>query len=202
MRRAIIIVGGIIGGLIVLSAVAALASNGRDNSGKTVRASGWADDVCGTVGAWQGQLKDIREELRHNNWAARRSDGSTGDSDEQVVTVHDAVDRAILATEQTLQEGLKRAGTPEANQGAQASQILRQWADQTEQNLRVAKAEIKQKPTSVSEAFASLGPPIEALARSAVDGRAAFKKVAALDPALGDALNGSGNCRRLTEKKP
>ena len=168
-----------------------------------MRASKWADDVCGTVGAWQGELKGIREELRHNNWAARRSDGSTGDADEQVVTVRGAVDRAILATEQTLQEGLKRAGTPDANQGTQASQILRGWADQTEHNLRVAKAEMKQKPgSSVSQAFTSLASAVEAVARSTVDGRVAFKKVAALDSELSDALDGSRNCGKLMEKKP
>ena len=99
---------------------------------ETVRAEVWADDVCGTVGAWQGQLKDIREELRHNNWAARRSDGSSGDSQEQVVTVHDAVDRAMRATQETLQEGLKRAGIPDVGQGEQASLIVRQWAERTE----------------------------------------------------------------------
>jgi hypothetical protein len=203
VRRSIIIVGGIITGLIILSAVAALASNGRDNSGQTVRAAGWADDVCGTVGAWQGELRGIRDELRHNNWAARRSDGSTGDSDEQVVTVHGAVDRAILATEQTLQEGLKRAGVPDTSQGTQASQILRQWADQTEHNLRLAKAQIKEKPAaSVSAAFASLVPAVEAIARSTVDGRVAFKKVAALDSELSDSLDRSRNCSKLMEKKP
>ena len=162
----------------------------------------WADDVCGTVGAWEGQLKDIREDLRHNNWAARRSDGSTGDSQEQVVTVHDAVDRAMRATQETLQEGLKRAGIPDVRPGRagvgdrppmggadRAQPPPRQGADQA-------------APTSVSEAFASLVPPITALARSAVDGRAAFAKVEALDPELEDAFSRSGTCRRLLEKKP
>jgi hypothetical protein len=200
VRRAIIIIGGIVAGLIVVSAVAALASNGRDNTGETVRAESWADDVCGTVGAWQGQLKDIREELRHNNWAARRSDGSTGDSQEEVVTVHDAVNRAMRATQETLQEGLKRAGIPDVEDGAQASAILRQWAQRTELRLRVAKAQIRQKPTSVAESFGSLVPPLTALARSAVDGRAAIAKVGALDSELGNEFERSGTCRRLLEK--
>ena len=202
MRRALVIWGAVIVGLIVLVGVTAVASNGRDNTGETVRAEAWADDVCGTVGAWQGQLKDIREELRHNNWAARRSDGSSGDSQEQVVTVHDAVDRAMRATQETLQEGLKRAGIPDVGQGEQASLIVRQWAERTELNLRLAKAQIRQRPTSVAEAFASLVPPITALARSAVDGRAAIAKVEALDPELQDAFSRSGTCRRLLEKKP
>ena len=200
MTRALVWVGTILAGVIVLMGVSAAASGGRDHSGEQVRANKWADDVCGTVGAWEGQLEDIREDLRHNNWAARRSDGYTGDSEEQVVTINGAVDRMIRATQDTLQEGLKRAGIPDTSNGAGAAAILRDWADQTEHNLRVAKGHIKQKPTSVSEAFASLVPPVAALATSAVQGRAAFKKAAALDSEVGAALT-SRNCGRLLEKK-
>lgn len=200
--RTLVVAGACILGVIVLMAVTGVAAgNGRDHSGETVRANSWANDVCGTVGAWQGQLKDIREELRHNNWAARRSDGYTGDAQEEVVTISGAVDSAISATQNTLQEGLKRAGIPDTSNGAGAAAILRDWADQTEHNLRVAKGHIKQKPTSVSEAFASLIPPVTALATSAVQGRAALKKAAALDSEVGAALT-SRNCGRLLEKQP
>jgi hypothetical protein len=201
MRTALII-GMIVFGLVILSGITAVASNGRDHTGQTVRTNKWADDVCGTVGAWEGAIKGIREEWRRNNWAARRSDGSTGDSNEQVVTVRGAVNRAILATQKTLQQGLRRAGIPDANQGAAASSILRGWAQQTETNLRVAKAQLKQRPTSVSEAFAQLVPPITAIANSAVEGRKAFAKAGALDPAIADAFKGSGTCRRLMKRQP
>jgi hypothetical protein len=107
----------------------------------------------------------------------------------------------MRATQETLQEGLKRAGIPDVEDGTQASAILLQWAERTELRLRIAKAQIRQRPTSVAEAFASLVPPITALARSAVDGRAAFARVAALDSELGNDFERSGNCRRLTEKK-
>lgn len=201
MRTLAIAGACVLGVIVIMAATGIAAGNGRDHSGETVRASKWADDVCGTVGAWQGQLKDIREELRHNNWAARRSDGYTGDAQEEVVTIHGAVDSAISATQETLQEGLKRAGIPDTSQGAGAAAILRDWADQTEHNLRIAKGHIKQKPTSVSEAFASLIPPVTALAASAVQGRAAFKKAAALDSEVGAALT-SRNCGRLLGKQP
>ena len=200
MRTLVIAGACILGVILIMAATGVAAGSGRDHSGEKVRASKWADDVCGTVGAWEGQLEDIREDLRHNNWAARRSDGYTGDSEEQVVTIHGAVDRMIRATQDTLQEGLDRAGIPDTSNGAGAAAILSDWADQTEQNLRVAKGHIKQKPTSVSEAFASLVPPVTALAASAVQGRAAFKKAAALDSEVGAALT-SRNCGRLLEKK-
>jgi hypothetical protein len=199
--RTLVIAGACVLGAIVIMAFTAAVGNGRDHSGEKVRANKWADDVCSTVGAWEGQLKDIREELRHNNWGARRSDGYTGDAQEEVLTIHGATDRAIRATQETLQEGLKRAGIPDTSNGAGAAAILRDWADQTEHNLRVAKGHIKQKPTSVSEAFASLIPPVTALATSAVQGRAAVKKAAALDSEVGAALT-SRNCGRLLGKQP
>jgi hypothetical protein len=200
--RTLAIAGACVLGVILIMVVTGVAAgNGRDHSGEQVRANKWADDVCGTVGAWQGQLKAVRDELRHNNWAARRSDGYTGDAQEEFVTIHGAVDSMISATQETLQEGLKRAGIPDTSNGAGAAAILRDWANRTELRLRVAKGHIKQKPTSVSEAFASLAFPVAALATSAVDGRVAFKKAAALDSEVGAALT-SRKCGRLLGKQP
>jgi len=199
--RALVWIGAILAGVILVTGVVA-AIGGSDHTGDTVRASAWADDVCGTTGAWEGELEGIRDELRASNFAARQNDGGSGDSVEQTISVREAVDRAIRATTDTLQEGLKRAGTPDANKGEAASATLRGWARRTEERLRVAKAILQQKPTSVSEAFSLLWPAAQTLTRIAVDGRTAFKHVAALDPALADALNGSRNCRDLQKDAP
>jgi hypothetical protein len=201
--RALAWIVAIVAGVIVLSAIVAAATgNGRNDTGKTVKASGWANDVCGVTGAWQGELKDIRDELRDNNYAARRIDGGSGDNVEETITLRGAVDRAIRATTDTLQEGLKRSGIPDANKGAQASALLLDWSLKTETNLRIAKAQLQAKPTSPAEAFAALGPPVRALSLSALQGRAAFNQAAALDPALSDALAGSRNCDRLKTEQP
>jgi hypothetical protein len=199
--RALVWIGAIVAGVIVVTGIAA-AIGGRDNTGETVRASRWADDVCGTTGAWEGELEAIRDELSASNFAARQNDGGSGDSVEETISVREAVDRAIRATTDTLQQGLKRAGIPDANQGSKASATLLTWANRTEENLRIAKALLEEKPRSPAEAFGNLVPPAAALARSAVEGRAAYKRVAALDPALADALNGSRNCRDLMKEAP
>jgi hypothetical protein len=200
--RAIVWILVIVAGVVLVSGVVAAIGNGRDHTGDTVRAPRWAQDVCGTTGSWEGQIEGIRNELRDSNFAARQSDGGSGDSVEQTISVREAVDRAIRATTDTLQEGLKRAGIPDAPQGAQASQILLNWAHQTETNLRVAKGLLKEKPRSPAEALANLVPPATALARSALDGRAAFRKVSALDPQLASALDSSRNCRELMKEAP
>jgi hypothetical protein len=188
-------------GVVVVTAAAA-AVGGRDHTGDTVRASTWADDVCGSVGAWEGQLEDIGDELKLSNVGARRNDGGSGDQVEGTVYVRGAIDRAIQATDQTLQEGLKRSGNPDVGAGERASLILRTWAQQTENGLRVVEDRLDHKPNTTSAAFASLGASVAVLERSAVQGRAAFRRVSGLDSQLADALDGSRNCRDLMKDQP
>ena len=69
---------------------------------------------------------------------------------------------------------------------------------------RAAKHLLKAEPPSKSlaaAAFGQLGPPIAALARSTVQGRAAFASVAALDPALADAIKSSNHCQDLRKEQ-
>ena len=186
-------------GALVLSAIVGAADNGRDQTDETVRVESWADDVCGTVGAWEGQMEAIGDELELSNVGARRNDGGSGDHVEGTVYVRGAIDRAIEATDQTLQEGLKRAGYPDVSQGRQASAIMRDWAQSTENGLRVSEATLDDEPNSTTAAFRALGLSVASLERSAIEGRAAFARVGALDSELADALDSRGNCRRLKE---
>ena len=80
--------------------------------------------MCGTVGSWEGQLEAIGDDMKLSNVGARQNDGGSGDSVEGTIYVRQAVDRAIQATNDTLQKGLRRAGIPEGNGGAQASAAL------------------------------------------------------------------------------
>jgi hypothetical protein len=189
-------------GVVALTGVVAAATSPRDHTGDTVRPSTWANDVCGVVGAWEGDLHAIRDEYQRNSYAARQHDGGSADSVEGRVTLREAVDRAIRATQDTLQEGLKRAGNPDVPTGPHASATLRAWAQRTERNLRIAKQELKHKPTSTSEAYTLVVTQASALVRSIQDGEAAFAQVAKLDPALADAFNSSKNCQELKEGQP
>jgi hypothetical protein len=197
--------GWVIGILLGLGLVLILvaAGNGRDHTGDTVRTQSWADDVCRTVGAWEGSLKDIRKEVQKSNYGARNSDGSSGDTLEHTVSIPLAVDKAIIATKQTLRHGIQRAGIPDVAQGAQAAGAMRAWAVQTEANLLTARHQLKQDPPNSSiagKAFELLAAPVTALARSVVQGRATVQAVMALDPALDDAFKRSSTCRRLQRR--
>jgi hypothetical protein len=199
--------GWLLGLLLGLGLILILVAtgSGHDNTGKTVRAQTWANDVCASVGAWEGALKGIRKELQKSNYGARNADGGSGDFLEHTVGLRTAVNRAAIATIQTLQRGIKRAGIPEGPGGARAAAAMQAWARQTTTNLLVAKEQLKHKPPSnsvASQAFALLAVPVNALARSVVQGRATFKSVAALDPGLAQAFNRSSTCRRLLRKQP
>ena len=189
-------------GFVLLLGIGVAIGNSADKTGDTVRASNWADDVCGAVGAWEGQLEAIGDSINLSNVGARRNDGGSGDSVEGTIYVRQAVDRARQATNDTLQEGLRRAGIPEGNGGVQASAALLDWAQVTENALIAAEQSMRQKPNTTSAAFASLGTAVKALESSAVAGRAAFVTAAATDPAIADALTGSRNCSKLMEDQP
>src|SRR4051794_25570751 len=164
-------------GLVVILAV---SGNGGDHSGDVVRSEQWAKNVCQTVGTWEGALKDIRKELQKSSYAARNSDGGTGDFVEGTVGLRVAVNRAYIATRQTLRRGIRQAGIPDAPQGASASAALRVWAALTEQNLLAARAAIKHNPSNASiagEAMQLLAVPVQALARSVAQGRATVAAV-------------------------
>jgi hypothetical protein len=184
-------------GLVVIFVA---AGNGGDHSGDVVRAEQWAKDVCQTVGTWEGALKGVRKELQKSSYGARNSDGASGDFVEGTVGLRVATDRAYIATRQTLRRGIRRAGIPDAPQGAQASAALRVWAALTEQNLRAAHALLKHDPAGASiasEAYEALTVPASALAESVAQGRATVQAVRASDPALDQAFDRSSACRRL-----
>jgi hypothetical protein len=183
-------------GVIAVMVFTDLAGTGADNRGKTVRAGQWADDVCGTTGAWRGQLQTIHEELTLNSPGGRRIDTS-GDSNVENVYVRVGLKRMISATEHTLQEGIARAGIPDTTGGAQASLALRIWASRTEQSLRAAKSALAHDYASTSLDFNALSVAAATLGHVAAEGRRAFLAVAASDPSLAETLHGSRNCREL-----
>ena len=198
MRSWVVALIIVVGGLVVIIGVSAALAN-DDNTGQTVSADDWADDVCGAVGAWEGQLEAIRDELDQSNYAARRSDGGSGDSVERTLAVRVAIDRAIQATRDTLRDGLKRAGIPEGAGGQAASLALRSWALKTETDLRVAKAILKRNPGSTTAAYAALSAASHALQQSLVTGRATFLRASGAE-GLAEAFSNSDNCQTLREE--
>lgn len=201
MRTGVLIAILLVVGLGVIMGVSAAVA-GQDNAGQTVSADGWADDVCGTIGTWEGQLEAIRDELDQSNYAARRNDGGSGDSVERTLVVRLAIDRAIQATNDTLREGLKRAGSPEGTGGQAAALALRAWALKTELDLRAAKAILDVNPGSTSASYAALTAATRAVQQSLDTVRLVLVRAAGAPAGLADAFSSSDNCQALREEQP
>jgi hypothetical protein len=192
----------VIAGIVAVVVLGAIVAEGQDNTGDAVRTSAWADDVCGTVGTWEGQLEDIGDDVALSNVGARPNDGGSGDHVEGTLYVREALGRVIDATNETLQEGLKRAGAPEVAEGEAASLILRNWAQQVENELHEVRVLLKESPNTTVAAFRGLGAAVAVLERSAVAGRAAFRQVAALNAELASAIEDENNCEELMREEP
>jgi hypothetical protein len=192
----------VLGGLLLLLGVSVVVAEGRDNEGETVRAARWADDVCDVIGAWEGQLEVIGDEIGLSSVAVRRHDGGSGDEVEGTVYVRDAVDRAVQATDDTLQEGLTRAGSPDVGDGEEASSILADWAQSTEARLRIVRNALEVAPSTTAAAFGGLAAAVVVLENAAEAGREAFAAVAELDPELADAIEGERSCQELRSEEP
>ena len=201
MRGLITLVVAVVGSLCLLAVLIGM-DVGDDNSGETVRASNWAGDVCGTIGAWEGQIEAIADGLRTANSAVRPHDGGSGDEVEGTLLMRAALTRAIQATDLTLQEGLERAGIPDADGGEQASQLLIDWAQDTKEGLRSARATIERDADSTTAALEALGYASSVLSQAQVQGRETFEQIADLDPELEQALSEAEECTILQEQQP
>lgn len=192
----------VLGGFLVLLLVSVVVAEGRDNEGETVRPERWADDVCDVIGAWEGQLEVVADEIDLSSVAVRRHDGGSGDEVEGTIHVRDAVDRAVQATNDTLHEGLTRAGSPDVADGDEAASILADWARSTEARLRIVRNALEVTPNTTATAFGGLAAAVVVLENAAEAGREAFAAVAELDPELADAIEGERSCQELRSEEP
>jgi hypothetical protein len=192
---------GVAVGLVAVTILAGAVS-AEDHTGDTVRVSAWADDVCGSTAAWEGQLEAIGDAVRQSGAGLRQHDGGSGDDVTLTFFVRAAITRAIQATDLTLQEGLKRAGIPDVDDGERASLVMREWATRTLDNLRSARATLEREPGSQTAALEALGYAVGVLRQSQLEGRAAFEEVAAIDAELEQALEESDVCTELRREEP
>ena len=104
-------------GIVAVILVAALIGD-RDNRDETVPAGEWAQNVCGAIGVWRGELESIVEDIR-----TPTSESTAGGEEPQSETpqgrtgfLRKGVERGVQAAE-TLVEGIDNAGVPDTEQG-------------------------------------------------------------------------------------
>ena len=196
MRRPIVWLA-IAGGIVVLI-LATVAIGWRDDEGETVSNGEWAQNVCGVVAAWRGELEAIVEDVR-----TAPALGSLGAEEPQSETpqgrtgfVRAGLERAVQATE-TMVDGIERAGEPES---PQAAEILSDWADESLDDLEDAEDSLDEEADSIEESVEQLAGAARSLAAVVAGGVEALADVARVDPALAAALRDSSTCQELREE--
>jgi hypothetical protein len=195
MRGFLALVVGTIGALVLIAVLVGIAAD-EDNSTKIVTLERWTEDTCGTVATYKGQLEAIGDDLRRSRPGLRDNDCGSGDHVEASVDVRDAIDRALQGAG-TLQEGLLRAGIPDAREGGEASLILRTWAQELEDDLRASQVGFDDSVADSTLAYDQLRAATAALGASIAEGRRAYQEVLALDSAYEDAFTGERACNDL-----
>jgi hypothetical protein len=188
-------------GLLILIGVTALIGH-RDKSGQTVPASAWAQDVCGAVGTWRGEIEAIVDEVRQ-----APSRGSLGVEEPQSETpqgrtelIRTGLESSVRATK-TLVEGIETAGTPDTPQGIQAASQVSAWANSSQNDLEQAQASLEHEAETLEQAVAQLTGAAGAVRTTLAGGVKTIGGAAAADPQLAAAFRGSSTCQQLREEQ-
>jgi len=181
-------------------AIVAIIGN-RDRKGEQVSAGEWAQNVCGPVGVWRGELEAIVEQVR-----TPQAVGTLGVAEPQSETpqtrtgfVREGLERAVQATD-TMVEGVDNAGVPDTAQGEEASNKVSDWADGAKDDLENAQDSLDEEADSLEASVEQLTGAIGAIASTAAAGKKTVLDIVQLDPALAGALRDSSTCQELREE--
>ncbi len=186
-------------GILAVIVVAA-AIGGRDESGETVPAGEWAQNVCGAVGVWRGTIEVIVDDLRDPS-----AQSTTGEEPQSATpqgrtgSVRKSLERAVEATD-TLVEGIDNAGVPDSPQGDEAAERVSDWANSAQDELEETEDGLDDEAETLDEALEQLTDAARTIAAVLVSGTQTIAEITQLDPELGVALHNSSTCTQLREE--
>jgi hypothetical protein len=194
-------VAWIVAGVGVLAVIlVTVAIGGRDDSGETVPAGEWAQNVCGPIGVWRGQMEAIVEDVRTPSSAAPSGEEPQSETPQgRTGLVRSGLERAIQATE-TMVEGVDNAGVPDTAAGADSAEQISSWANGSLNDLEQAEESLDEEAETVEEAVEQLGGALGAIGSVVTSGGQAIADAAVTDPELAGALRESSTCEELTEE--
>jgi hypothetical protein len=187
---------GIAVGLVVLIAVVA-GVGGDDDTEETVSALEWADNVCGTVLVWRGEMESIVDGVRSSGRAGSSGSESGAQSPQgRSGSVRTGLEQALLATE-TMVEGIARAGVPDTPNGEDVADDLASWAEDAVDELEDAQDALEEDTDSTSEELERLSAAVGTIVEVYATGGQAVAEAAVEDPELLAALRESRKCDLL-----
>jgi hypothetical protein len=182
---------------VVLVVIVVAAIGGRDESNETVPAGEWAQNVCGTVAVWRGELEAIVEDIGTPSAASPAGEEPQSETPQgRTGFVNKGVERAVQATE-TMVEGIDNAGTPDTENGEEAAQALSSWANMTLDELEAEQRALEEEPDTLQESIEQVADGARAIASALTGGVQAVAAVVQADPALVPVLRESSTCQLL-----
>ena len=119
---------GIAVGVVLVLGVTALIGN-RDKQGETVTAAEWAQNTCGSVGAFRGEMESIVEDIRTPSAVIASGEEPQSETPQgRTGFIRVGMERGVQATK-TLVEGVDNAGIPDTAEGEEAARRVSAWAD-------------------------------------------------------------------------
>jgi hypothetical protein len=187
------------GGILAVIVAGALIG-GRDDSGETVPAGAWAQNVCGAVGVWRGTMESIVEDVRTPSAVAPGGEEPQSETPQgRTGLVRVGLERAIQATEDMV-EGVGDAGVPDTESGEEAAEQISSWANGSLNDLEQAEESLDEEAETIEEAVEQLGAAVGAIGSVVTSGVQAIADVAVTDPQLARALDESSTCEELREE--
>ena len=184
-------------GVVAVIVVAALIGD-RDNRGETVPAGEYAQNVCGAIGVWRGELESIVEDIR-----TPTSESTAGGEEPQSETpqgrtgfLRKSVERGVQAAE-TLVEGIDNAGVPDTEEGEESAEIVSDWAESNLNDLEEAEDVLDDEADSLEESLEQFADAARAIGRSLAGGLETIAEVTRADPELARVALDTSECRQL-----
>jgi hypothetical protein len=199
-RGPVIWIVGIAVGLVLVLVVTALIGE-NDRRGETVTAGEWAQNVCGSVAVWRGELEAIIDEVQAPS-SANAAVGEEPQSETpqgRTAFIRKGLDRTVQAAE-VLVEGVDNAGVPDTPEGEAAARQMSDWANESSDDLEQAQDSLDDEADTLEEGIEQLTGAARTIASVRVSGLETLNQVVSTDPALGAALEASSTCQQLREE--
>jgi hypothetical protein len=187
-------------GVVAVIVVAALIGDG-ERRGETVSAGEYAQNVCGAIGVWRGELESIVEDIR-----TPTSESTAGGEEPQSETpqgrtgfLRKSVERGVQAAE-TLVEGIDNAGVPDTEEGEESAEIVSDWAESNLNDLEEAEDVLDDEADSLEESLEQFADAARAIGRSLTGGLETIAEVTRADPELARVALDTSECRQIREE--
>lgn len=199
MRGPVAWIVGIVVGVLIVIAVTAMIGN-RDQSGETVSAAAWAQNVCGVVGTWRGEMESIVDQIREPTAVGDPTEEPQSQTPQgRTGLVRTGLERAVRATD-TMVTGIDNAGVPDTEDGEDSASAVSGWADATHTDLQRAQDSLDSKADTLADAMVQYADAVRAIGGVIASGVKVVTDLASTDPELAAALRDSSTCQELRKE--